>query len=110
MCAAVDSASWHETFKTGALARALFRSPAQCSQKKVKAPASPLIYLHDPRGRIIVISGPATRGTYAMWFLDFPTLVLVIAAGLQAGLQAAFGLNAAAALFGAHANVVLCLM
>ena len=35
-----------------------------------------------------------------MWFLDFPTLVLVIAAGLQAGLQAVFGLDAAATLFG----------
>jgi uncharacterized membrane protein YuzA (DUF378 family) len=45
-----------------------------------------------------------------MWFLDFPTLILVIAAGLQAGLQAMFGLNAAAALFGPHANLVLCLM
>ncbi|MFZ2068551.1 MAG: hypothetical protein WAV27_21475 [Xanthobacteraceae bacterium] len=68
-----------------------------------------MIFSNDRRSRIIVITGSAT-GTYAMWFLDFSTLVLVIAAGLQAGLQAAFGLNAAAALFGAHANVVLCLM
>ncbi len=45
-----------------------------------------------------------------MRLLDFPTLVLIIAAGLQAGLQAFFGLNAAAALFGVHANLVLCLM
>jgi uncharacterized membrane protein YuzA (DUF378 family) len=68
-----------------------------------------LIFLNDRRSRIIVITSSATW-TYAMWFLDFSTLVLVIAAGLQAGLQAAFGLNAAVALFGAHANVVLCLM
>jgi uncharacterized membrane protein YuzA (DUF378 family) len=44
-----------------------------------------------------------------MWFLDFVTLVLIIAAGLHAGLQA-FGLNVATALFGAHANIVLWLM
>ena len=69
-----------------------------------------LIFLNDRHGRIIVITESATRGTYAMWFLDFPTLVLVIAAGLQAGLQAIFGLDAAAALFGVHANLVLCLM
>jgi hypothetical protein len=30
-----------------------------------------------------------------MRLFDFPTLVLIIAAGLQAGLQAAFGVDAA---------------
>jgi uncharacterized membrane protein YuzA (DUF378 family) len=35
-----------------------------------------------------------------MWFLDFPTLVLIIAAGLQLGLQAFFGWNLAGTIAG----------
>lgn len=46
----------------------------------------------------------------AMWIVDFPTLVLIIAAGLQAGLQAAFGVDAAGMLFGANAKFVFVLM
>jgi uncharacterized membrane protein YuzA (DUF378 family) len=37
-----------------------------------------------------------------MWILDFPSLVLIIAAGLQLGLLGLIGWDAAAAVFGAH--------
>ena len=37
-----------------------------------------------------------------MWILDFPSLVLIIAAGLQLGLLGLFGWDAAAAVFGAY--------
>jgi uncharacterized membrane protein YuzA (DUF378 family) len=37
-----------------------------------------------------------------MWILDFPSLVLIIAAGLQLGLLGLFGWDAAAAIFGAY--------
>ena len=36
-----------------------------------------------------------------MWILDFPSLILTIAAGLQLGLLGLFGWDAAAAIFGA---------
>ena len=45
-----------------------------------------------------------------MWLLDFPTLVLIIAAGFQAGLQAMFGVDAAGAIFGGHSNIIFVLM
>ena len=45
-----------------------------------------------------------------MWIVDFPTLVLVIAAGLQLGLQGLFGINSAAWLFGSWANTIFALM
>jgi uncharacterized membrane protein YuzA (DUF378 family) len=37
-----------------------------------------------------------------MWFLDFPSLVLIIAAGFQLGLLGLFGFDAAAAIFGVY--------
>jgi uncharacterized membrane protein YuzA (DUF378 family) len=37
-----------------------------------------------------------------MWILDFPSLVLIIAAGLQLGLLGLFGWDAAAAIFGSY--------
>jgi len=40
-----------------------------------------------------------------MWILDFPSLLLIIAAGLQLGLLGLFGWDAAAAIFGAYAKV-----
>ena len=36
-----------------------------------------------------------------MWILDFPSLILTIAAGLQLGLLGLFGWDAALAIFGA---------
>jgi uncharacterized membrane protein YuzA (DUF378 family) len=36
----------------------------------------------------------------SLWILDFPTLVLIIFAGFQLGLQGFFGINAAGWLFG----------
>jgi len=40
-----------------------------------------------------------------MWILDFPSLVLIIAAGLQLGLLGLFGWDGAAAIFGAYTKV-----
>ena len=45
-----------------------------------------------------------------MWFFDFPTLVLVIAAGFQLGVQGLFGLDAGSALFGKHVSMLFMLM
>jgi uncharacterized membrane protein YuzA (DUF378 family) len=45
-----------------------------------------------------------------MWLCDFPTLVLIIAAGVQVGLQALFGVDAAGAIFGEHSRYVFMLM
>jgi uncharacterized membrane protein YuzA (DUF378 family) len=45
-----------------------------------------------------------------MWWLDFPSLVLIIAAGIQLGLQALFGWDAAGIIFGSYAPVVFGLM
>jgi uncharacterized membrane protein YuzA (DUF378 family) len=45
-----------------------------------------------------------------MWWLDFPSLILIIAAGIQLGLTAFFGWDAAGSLFGSHAPVVFQLM
>jgi uncharacterized membrane protein YuzA (DUF378 family) len=45
-----------------------------------------------------------------VWLFDFPSLILIIAAGLQAGLQAIFGVDAAGSLLGAHAKVIFVLM
>ena len=41
-----------------------------------------------------------------MWFLDFPSLVLIIAAGFQLGILGLFGWDAAAAIFGTYAKDV----
>ena len=40
-----------------------------------------------------------------MWMLDFPTLVLVLGAGLLVGLLGFFGWDVAPAIFGAHAKI-----
>ena len=45
-----------------------------------------------------------------MWLLDFPSLVLIIAAGFQVGLQAALGVDAASTIFGDYSKAVLILM
>ena len=37
-----------------------------------------------------------------MWIVDFPSLVLIIAAGFQLGVLGLFGFDAAAAIFGAY--------
>jgi uncharacterized membrane protein YuzA (DUF378 family) len=37
-----------------------------------------------------------------MWIMDFPSLVLIIAAGFQLGVLGLFGFDAAAAVFGAY--------
>ena len=41
-----------------------------------------------------------------MWILDFPSLVLIIAAGLQLGVLGLFGWDAAAAVFGTYTKAV----
>jgi uncharacterized membrane protein YuzA (DUF378 family) len=40
-----------------------------------------------------------------MWILDFPSLLLIIAAGLHLGLMGLFGWDAGAAIFGAYTKV-----
>jgi uncharacterized membrane protein YuzA (DUF378 family) len=40
-----------------------------------------------------------------MRLIDFPTLVLIIAAGIQLGLLGFFGWDAAAAIFGSYAKL-----
>jgi uncharacterized membrane protein YuzA (DUF378 family) len=45
-----------------------------------------------------------------MWFLDFPTLVLIIAAGFQLGLQAFFGWDMAGAIGGTWAPYIFMAM
>ena len=45
-----------------------------------------------------------------MRWIDFPSLVLIIAAGIQVGLQAFFGWDAAGSLFGDYAWIVFQLM
>ena len=40
-----------------------------------------------------------------MWFIDFPTLLLVIGAGLDLGLAGIFGWNPAMNYFGSHINL-----
>jgi uncharacterized membrane protein YuzA (DUF378 family) len=45
-----------------------------------------------------------------MWFLDFPSLVLVIAAGIQLGLLSSFGWDAAGTIFGSYAPIVFEIM
>jgi uncharacterized membrane protein YuzA (DUF378 family) len=44
------------------------------------------------------------------WFLDFPTLVLIIAAGIQLGLQAFFGWDLTSAIAGKWAPDVFMAM
>jgi uncharacterized membrane protein YuzA (DUF378 family) len=39
-----------------------------------------------------------------MWFLDFSSLILIIAGGFQLGLLGLFGWDAAAAIFGTYAK------
>jgi uncharacterized membrane protein YuzA (DUF378 family) len=41
----------------------------------------------------------------AMWLLDFPTLVIIIAAGLDLGVLGFLGYDAATAAFGAHTKI-----
>ena len=45
-----------------------------------------------------------------MWFFDFPTLVLIIAAGFELGIQGIFGVDAAGAIFGPHERLAFALM
>lgn len=45
-----------------------------------------------------------------MWLVDFSTLVLIVAAGLQVGVQAIFGIDLARAIFGSYEQVVFVLM
>ena len=42
------------------------------------------------------------EGVDEMWIIDFPSLVFIIAAGLQLGALGLFGFDAAAAVFGAY--------
>lgn len=44
-------------------------------------------------------------GVLPMWFIDFPTLLLIIGAGLDLGLAGAFGWNPAMKYFGSHINI-----
>jgi uncharacterized membrane protein YuzA (DUF378 family) len=45
-----------------------------------------------------------------MWWLDFPSLILIVAAGIQVGLQAFFGWDALGSLLGDYALIVFKLM
>jgi uncharacterized membrane protein YuzA (DUF378 family) len=45
-----------------------------------------------------------------MRFVDFATLVLIIAAAIQVGVQGAFGVDAAGAIFGTGERIVFILM
>jgi uncharacterized membrane protein YuzA (DUF378 family) len=45
-----------------------------------------------------------------MWIIDFPTLVLIIGAGLQLGLLGFFGWDVAGALFGAYTKIAYMLV
>ena len=40
-----------------------------------------------------------------LWLIDFPTLVLIIAAGLDLGARGFFEYDAAAAMFGEHVRI-----
>ncbi len=51
-----------------------------------------------------------TAGEAAVWIIDFPTLVLIIAAGFQVGLLAVSGVDATRAIFGSYSNIVFALM
>jgi len=41
-----------------------------------------------------------------MWILDFPSLILIIAAGFQLGILGLFGWDAASAIFGTYSKDV----
>jgi uncharacterized membrane protein YuzA (DUF378 family) len=56
------------------------------------------------------IRGALNPSGEAVWFLDFPTLFLIIAAGFQTGLQAIFGVDAVGMIFGGNGKFVLALM
>ena len=45
-----------------------------------------------------------------MWFVDFPTLVLLILAGLNVGMLAVSGYNAADAIFGHYSHIAYALV
>jgi uncharacterized membrane protein YuzA (DUF378 family) len=45
-----------------------------------------------------------------MGWIDFLTLVLIVAAGFQLGIRAAFGVDAAAAIFGSEDRILFILM
>ena len=45
-----------------------------------------------------------------MWFVDFPTLVLLILAGLNVGMLAVSGYNPADAIFGSYHHIVYVLV
>jgi uncharacterized membrane protein YuzA (DUF378 family) len=45
-----------------------------------------------------------------MWMFDFPSLVLIVAAGLHLGLLGFFGWDATGAIFGTYKNLVFMLI
>jgi uncharacterized membrane protein YuzA (DUF378 family) len=45
-----------------------------------------------------------------MWLIDFPSLLLIIAAGMQLGLQGSLGIDAAGQLLGEYKTVLFDLM
>jgi uncharacterized membrane protein YuzA (DUF378 family) len=45
-----------------------------------------------------------------MWFVDFPTLALLILTGLNVGVLAISGYNAADAMFGSYSHVIYALV
>jgi uncharacterized membrane protein YuzA (DUF378 family) len=45
-----------------------------------------------------------------MWFVDFPTLALLILAGLNVGVLAVWGYNPAQAIFGTYVHIVYALV
>ena len=48
---------------------------------------------------------PGWHGVWPMWFIDFPTLLLIIGAGLDLGLAGVFGWNPAIKYFGSHIDI-----
>jgi uncharacterized membrane protein YuzA (DUF378 family) len=45
-----------------------------------------------------------------MWFMDFCTPVLILAAGFQLGVQAVFGVDTAAVIFGSGERIIFIFM
>jgi uncharacterized membrane protein YuzA (DUF378 family) len=60
--------------------------------------------------RIAAAPGFAAQPGLHMALIDFLTLVLILAAGFQVGIQAAFGVDAVAAVFGAGERILFILM
>jgi uncharacterized membrane protein YuzA (DUF378 family) len=46
------------------------------------------------------VTAPICGGLTRMWFIDFPTLVLIIVAGVQLGVQGFFGFDTIGHIFG----------